>query len=170
MTHMAEKTLILSQEQINQKIKRMAFEIWEHNFKEKEILLAGIEGQGFILAQRIGKVLEDISTLQIRLIKVSLDKLAPTQSEISVNEDPADFKNKTIILVDDVLNTGRTIAYSMKVFLQVKIKKLEVAVLVNRSHSQFPVSANYTGYELSTTINDHVEVVLKPNKGEVYLK
>ncbi len=167
---MADQTLILDEDQINQKIRRIAFEIWERNFKEKEILVAGIEGQGFVLAERIAEVLGDISPLSIRLINVSLDKLAPTQSEIAVNCELTDLKNKTIILVDDVLNTGRTIAYSMKVFLQVKIKKLEVAVLVNRSHSQFPVSANYTGYDLSTTINDHVEVVLKRNKGEVHLK
>ncbi len=167
---MAEKTLILNKDQINQKIRRMAFEIWERNFKEKEILLAGIEGQGFLLAERLKEILEDISTLDIRLIKVSLDKLAPTQSEIAVNCDESGLKNKTIVIVDDVLNTGRTIAYSMKPFLQVKIKKLELAVLVDRSHSQFPVSSNYTGYELSTTIEDHVEVVLKRNKAEVYLK
>jgi pyrimidine operon attenuation protein / uracil phosphoribosyltransferase len=167
---MADKNIILTHEEINQKIKRIAFEIWENNFKEKEVLLAGIEGQGYVLAELIADALQKVSTLKIKLIKVSLDKLAPTQSDISINCDTADLRNKTIVLVDDVLNTGRTLAYSMKPFLQVKVKKLEVAVLVNRSHTQFPVSSNYTGYELATTINEHVEVVLGNTNREVYLK
>jgi pyrimidine operon attenuation protein/uracil phosphoribosyltransferase len=167
---MASKNIILTHDEINQKIKRIAYEIWEHNFKEKEIFLAGIEGQGYVLAELLAKALEEVSTLKIRLIKVSLDKFAPTQSDISVNCEAAEFKNKSIVLVDDVLNTGRTLAYSMKAFLQVKVKKLEIAVLVNRSHTQFPVSSNYTGYELATTINDHVEVHLNSTNGEVYLQ
>lgn len=167
---MADKNIILTHEEINQKIKRIAYEIWENNFKEKEILLAGIEGQGYVLAELIADALQKVSTLKIKLIKVSLDKLAPTQSDISINGETSDLRNKTIVLVDDVLNTGRTLAYSMKPFLQVKVKKLEVAVLVNRSHTQFPVSSNYTGYELATTINEHVEVVLGKTNREVYLK
>lgn len=167
---MAGKNIILTHDQINQKIRRIAFEIWEHNFKEKEIFIAGIEGQGYVLAELIAEALRRISTLEVRLIRISLDKFAPTQSDISVDCEINDLKNKTIVVVDDVLNTGRTIAYSMKAFLQVKIKKLEVAVLVNRSHTQFPVSSNYTGYELATTINDHVEVVLGQDKREVFLQ
>ena len=119
----ADKTLILDARQVKQKIKRMAYEIFEHNFKEKGIVMAGIEGQGFILAKLLAKEVENISPLEIRLVKISLDKVAPQQSEIKLDCDLKDLKKKCIILVDDVLNTGRTFAYGMKPFLTIEVKK-----------------------------------------------
>jgi pyrimidine operon attenuation protein / uracil phosphoribosyltransferase len=156
----ADKTLILDTRQVRQKIKRMAYEIFEHNFKEKGIVFAGIEGQGYILAKLLAKEVENISPLEIKLVKISLDKLAPQQSEIKLDCDLKELKKKCIILVDDVLNTGRTFAYGMKPFLTIEVKKIETAVLVNRSHTLFPIYPQYTGYELATTLKDHVEVNL----------
>ncbi len=156
----ADKTLILDTRQVKQKIKRMAYEIFEHNFKEKGIVMAGIEGQGYILAKLLAKEVENISPLEIRLVKISLDKSAPQQSEIKLDCDLKELKKKCIILVDDVLNTGRTFAYGMKPFLTIEVKKIETAVLVNRSHTLFPIYPQYTGYELATTLKDHVEVNL----------
>lgn len=155
-----DKTLILDTRQVKQKIKRMAYEIFEHNFKEKGIVMAGIEGQGYILAKLLAKEVENISPLEIRLVKISLDKVAPQQSEIKLDCDLKELKKKCIILVDDVLNTGRTFAYGMKPFLTIEVKKIETAVLVNRSHTLFPIYPQYTGYELATTLKDHVEVNL----------
>jgi pyrimidine operon attenuation protein / uracil phosphoribosyltransferase len=155
-----DKTLILDTRQVKQKIKRMAYEIFEHNFKEKGIVIAGIEGQGYILAKLLAKEVEDISPLEIKLVKISLDKIAPQQSEIKLDCDLKELKKKCIIMVDDVLNTGRTFAYGMKPFLTIEVKKIETAVLVNRSHTLFPIYPQYTGYELATTIKDHVEVNL----------
>ncbi len=165
----AEKTLILEGAQVKQKIRRMAFEIFEHNFKEKTIVLAGIDGQGYVLAKLLVKEVENISPLQVKLVKVSLDKLAPQQSDVTLDCDLKDLKKKCIILVDDVLNTGRTFAYGLKPFLDIEVKKIETAVLVNRSHTLFPIYPQYTGYELSTTIKDHVEVVLGKETA-IYLK
>ena len=156
----ADKTLILDKRQVKQKIKRMAYEIFEHNFKEKGIVVAGIEGQGYILAKLLAKEVEAIAPLEIKLVKVSLDKLAPQQSEVTLDCDLKELKKKCIVLVDDVLNTGRTFAYGMKPFLTIEVKKIETAVLVNRSHTLFPIYPQYTGYELATTIKDHVEVNL----------
>jgi pyrimidine operon attenuation protein/uracil phosphoribosyltransferase len=156
----SEKTLILDARQVQQKIKRMAFEIYEHNFKEKNVVIAGIDGQGYILAQLLLKHLQEISPLEAKLVKVSLDKLSPLQSEVTLDCELKDLKKKCIILVDDVLNTGRTFAYGMKPFLNIEVKKIETAVLVNRSHTLFPIYPQYTGYELATTIKDHVEVNL----------
>jgi len=156
----ADKTLILDTRQVKQKIKRMAYEIFEHNFKEKGIVIAGIEGQGYILAKLLAKEVESISPLEIKLVKISLDKLAPQQSDIKLDCDLKELKKKCIILVDDVLNTGRTFAYGMKPFLTIEVKKIETAVLVNRSHTLFPIYPQYTGYELATTLKDHVEVNL----------
>ncbi|MBA4145088.1 MAG: phosphoribosyltransferase [Azospira oryzae] len=164
-----DKNLILDATQVNQKIKRMAFEIYENNFKEKTIVLAGIEGQGYLLAQLLSKELSAISEIQPLVVKVSLDKLAPLQSDIVIDAEGKVLKKKCVVLIDDVLNTGRTLAYSLKPLLNLEVKKIEVAVLVNRSHPMFPIMPAYTGLELATTLSDHVEVILG-KKGAVYLK
>ena len=166
---MEEKSLILTDDQVRRKIKRIAFEIYENNFKEKELILAGIEKQGYRLAGLLKQALHEVNDIKISLIQINLDKLAPTQSEISLSCDLADLKNKTIILIDDVLSTGRTLAYSLKPFLNIRVKRIETAVLVNRSHTQFPISTNYTGYELATSIQEHVEVYLEEDQKVVYL-
>jgi pyrimidine operon attenuation protein/uracil phosphoribosyltransferase len=165
----SERTLILDHAQIRQKIRRMAFEICEENFKEKSVIIAGIDGQGYVLAKMIVKELEAISTAEIKLVKVTLDKFAPQQSEVTLDCDSKEVRKKCIVLVDDVLNTGRTLAYGLKPFLNTEVKKIETAVLVNRSHASFPIYPMFTGYELATTIKDHVEVVLG-KESAVYLK
>lgn len=159
MSEVIEKTLVLNTVQIHQKIKRMAFEVYENNAKEKLLILAGIEGQGHAFAKTLAKEIKAIADIEVNVLKVSVDKLAETQSEVSIDAT-ASFKKKVVILVDDVLNSGRTLAYAMKPFLETGVKKMEVAVLVNRSHTLFPITPTYTGYELSTTLTDHVEVKL----------
>ncbi len=169
MSEVANKTLILDHLQVVQKIRRIAFEIFENNFKEKSLILAGIDGQGYSFAKTLAKELEAISPIKTEVVKVSLDKFAPLQSEVTLDVDLKTLKKKSVILIDDVLNSGRTLAYGMKPFLEVEIKKIEVAVLINRSHTVFPILPAYTGYELATTLSDHVEVVLG-KKSAVYLK
>jgi pyrimidine operon attenuation protein/uracil phosphoribosyltransferase len=156
----AEKTLILDARQVKQKIKRMAFEIYENHNKDRSVVIAGIEGHGYALAKMLCKELESISPLKAVLTKVVLNKLDPQQDSVYLDCDIKTVKKKVIVIVDDVLNTGRTLAYSLKPFLEVEVKCIETAVLVNRNHSSFPIWPKYTGYELSTTIKDHVEVVL----------
>ncbi len=162
------KTLILDTAQVNQKIRRIAYEIFENNFKEKVIVLAGVDGQGYSFAKLLATELEAITEIQLKVVKVTLDKLAPQQSEVVLDVDTKELKKKCIILVDDVLNSGRTLAYGIKPFLATEVKKIEVAVLVNRSHTTFPITPTYTGYQLTTMLNDHVEVVLG-KKSAVYL-
>jgi len=163
-----EKKPVLQDDQVNQKIRRMAYEIYENNFSEKAIVLAGIDGQGYALAQLLAKEITAISPLTVVTARVSVDKVAPEKSEATLDIKPDELKKKSVVLVDDVLNTGRTLAYAMKPFLSGGVKKIEVAVLVNRSHTLFPVQPNYAGYELSTTLTEHVEVVLG-KKSAVYL-
>jgi pyrimidine operon attenuation protein / uracil phosphoribosyltransferase len=155
-----EKTLVLDASQVSQKIKRIAYEMYENNFSEKSIVLAGIDGQGYLFAQLLEKELKKISPLKLVLLKIKLDKSTKTQTEISIGGDLKEAKKKAVIVIDDVLNSGRTLAYAFKPFLEIEIKKMEVAVLVNRSNTLFPVSPTYTGYELATTLSDHVEVKL----------
>jgi len=166
----AEQNLILTEAQINQKIRRMAYEIFENNFDSKALVVAGIDGHGYTLASLLAAELERVSTLAIKLVKVTIDKAAPQQSEITLDCDVKEIRKKCIVLVDDVLNTGRTFAYGMKPFLNTEVKKIEIAVLVNRSHTHFPVYPQYTGYQLATTLKDHVEVKLDKSEFAVYLR
>lgn len=163
----SSRSLILNHEQVNQKIRRIAYEIYENNFNEKSITLAGITGQGFKLAENIGKVVEEISPIKIEVVKVNVDKENPDHAKVKV--DPMLKGMKCIVLVDDVLNSGRTLAYAMIPFVKADIKKIQVAVLVHRSHPTFPILPTYMGYQLATTLSDHVEVVADKKKWAVYL-
>lgn len=169
MTKSLEKNKVLNHTQVEQKIRRIAFEIHENNFQEKHIVLAGIFDKGYTLAKLLQQQLQLISDANIILVRIDLDKLAPTQSEIKLDYELDKLKRLPIILIDDVLNTGRTLAYSLKPFLNIAVKKIETAVLVNRSLTQFPISCKYTGYELSTTIDDHVEVILDRDEMRIFL-
>ncbi len=166
----AEQNLILTEAQIKQKIRRMAYEMFENNFDSKALVVAGIDGHGYTLASLLTAELERISTLAVKLVKVTIDKEAPQQSEITLDCDLKEIRKKCIVLVDDVLNTGRTFAYGMKPFLNTEVRKLEIAVLVNRSHTNFPIYPQYTGYQLATTLKEHVEVRLDKNEFAVYLR
>ncbi len=161
--------LILNDRQVSQKITRIAYEIYESNFSSKKLFIVGIHPQGYHFAQLLVEELKTIAHFGLELVKIEIDKENLLGSEVQFDCDTATFKNRTVILVDDVLNTGRVLAYSLKSLLAIGLKKLEVAVLVNRKHSLFPITATYTGYELATTINEHVEVVLSKKKKGVYL-
>ncbi|VXD17170.1 phosphoribosyltransferase family protein [Marinoscillum sp. 108] len=162
----AAQNLILSEVQVNQIIRRIAFEIYENNFDEKNIVVVGIYDKGYLLAERIVRELSAIAEgVKISLIKLEINKEKPLASEVTLDVPSKNLKGKVIILVDDVLNTGKTMAHSMSALLEVEVKKLQIAVLVNRSHKQFPLSANYKGYELSTTIDEHVDVKLEDPVG-----
>ena len=162
-------TRVLDDVQVNQKIKRIAYEIYENNFKEKKLYIAGIEGGGYQLAEMIKSELDAISPLKSSLLKIHLDKSTPTRGELSIEGKIEEVKNPVLLLVDDVQNTGRTFTYGMRPFLNIRVKKIEVAVLVNRDHMQFPVAPTYTGYELSTTLDEHIQVNLVKGNKSVYL-
>lgn len=165
----AKDNLILDRKQIQQKISRIAYEIYENNYKEKSIFLAGIPS-GYKMAKLLARELKKISPFEITLLRIDVEnKPQPSADSIKVNCNPADLKGHVLILVDDVLHTGRTFLHSLRPFLDVDVKKIETAVLVKRSHKLFPISSDYTGYELATTLKDHVEVVLDTGKFGVYL-
>ena len=164
----SEQNLLIDAVEVKQKIKRNAYEILERNIQEKEIVFAGIFDKGYEFAEILINEFNSICELKTSLVKVTLDKLAPLQSEISLDVDLSQLQNKTIILTDDVLNTGRTLAYSLKPFLNCEIKKLETAVIVDRGHKSFPISADYIGYSLSTSLKEHIQVELGDKIG-VYI-
>jgi pyrimidine operon attenuation protein/uracil phosphoribosyltransferase len=166
----SEKILILTGKQIQQKIDRMAYQILEDCLDEKEIVIAGIANRGYVLAERLKSVLEKISKLKILLIKITLDK---DSDHLIANTDIAveKCKNKSIILVDDVLNSGRTLVYGLGIFLNIPTKKIRTAVLVDRSHKLFPVATDYAGHTIATVTHEHISVVFSKKLSEeaVYL-
>jgi len=161
--------LILTKEQVKQKIKRIAFEIYEQNYKEQELILAGIAPNGYTFAKLLQKELLAISELKITLVKITLDKSLSKQGDITLDLDKSLLKKKVIVLVDDVLNTGRALAYSLKPFLEIEAKKIQTAVIVDRQHQSFPISADYVGYSLATTLKEHIEVDFSKDRYGVYL-
>jgi pyrimidine operon attenuation protein/uracil phosphoribosyltransferase len=167
---MNEKVKILDTLQIKQKLNRLAFEVYENNFTEKELLIVGIDGNGYKVAQQISEKLKSISPLKITLGKIQVNKEKPWEGEPKVDFTEKEFVNKTIILVDDVLNSGKTLMYAVKLFLDKPVKKINTVVLVDRSHTRFPVKADYVGLTLSTTLQEHIEADFsKKNKEAVFL-
>lgn len=163
------ENLILDERKVRQIIKRFAFEIYENNFKEKEVVLVGVFEKGYEMAKLIKKELEQIAKeVTITLVKLDVDKENPLASEVQLDRELKLLNKKSVLLVDDVLNSGRTMAHCLSALLDVDLKKIETVVLVDRSHKRYPLYANYKGYELSTTIDEHVEVRLGKDFG-VYL-
>lgn len=164
------KVKILDTVQIKQKLNRLAYEVYENNFDEKSILIVGIEGNGYKVAANLAEKLKEISKIKIQLGKITLDKTKPWNGDPKVDFDEKDFTNKTTILVDDVLNSGKTLIYAVKLFLDKPVKKLSTVVLVDRNHTRFPVKADYVGLTLSTTLQEHIEADFsKKGKETVYL-
>lgn len=162
------KTLVLNHKQIQQKIIRIAYEIYERNVAEQGVVVAGITGMGYVLSGLLVEKLREISPLKVDQIKILLDKTAVVLGDVTLSEN-LDFGGKCVIVVDDVLNTGRTLVYALQPFLSEPVKKVEIAVLVNRSHKLFPVTPDYTGYELATTLSEHITVHLDPANSTVHL-
>jgi pyrimidine operon attenuation protein/uracil phosphoribosyltransferase len=154
---------ILNDRQIRQKIRRIAIEILERNYGEPEIILAGLNNNGLGFARLLLKELEAVGsqTTRFTLTRIRLNPANPVEYEPEI-ELPADaLKNKPIVIVDDVANTGRTIFYAVQPLLQVVPKKVEVAVLVDRQHKSFPVKADYVGLSLATTLLENIDVQIR---------
>lgn len=160
---------ILSHKQIQHKIKRISYQIYEANVEEKEIIIAGIDGVGLKLAKKIQTVLRKITDAEIVLCKVTMDKKNPLDSGVTTSVAESNYKNKSIVLVDDVLNSGTTLIYGVHHFLKTPLKQLKTAVLVNRNHKKYPVKADYKGISLSTSLQEHVHVVLEATNDCVFL-
>lgn len=164
---METKTLVLDAQQMEQKICRMAWEIFEKNHLEKEIVIAGISPQGALLSQRLAEHLSKISKILVEVIVVELNKDNPLSEPVQVSAH-SDLKNKVVILVDDVLKSGKTLMYGSQYFLNEPIKKLMTTILIDRNYKNYPIKADVVGLSLSTTLQEHVTVVFG-KKEAVYL-
>lgn len=163
------KTQILDHLQIKHRIDRIACQIYENNFEEDEILLVGIAGRGFILAERLADKLNQLASFKVTLLEIKLDKTAPLAHDIVVTPADISFSDQVVVLVDDVLNTGRTLIYCAHKLLEHPLKKLQTVVLVDRRHRSFPIRADFVGMTLATTIQEHISVEFKDAEDAVYL-
>ena len=161
------ENIILDQKQIDHKIRRIAYQIYENNVSEKEVVIAGIFENGFIFAKKIKNVIEKISPIKVVMCKVMIDKKNPILP-ITTSLETEAYKNKSLVLVDDVLHSGTTLIYGIKHFLQVPLKQFNTAVLVDRNHKKYPVKADFKGISLSTSINENVSVVFE--KGNYFAR
>ena len=159
------ESIILDKKQIDHKIRRIAYQIYETNVTEKEVIIAGIYENGFLFAKKLKTAVEKISPIKVSLCKVTIDKKKPTNT-IQTSMDSNDYKNKSVVLVDDVLHSGATLIYGIKHFLNVPLKKLHTAVLIDRNHKMYPVKADFKGISLSTSLNENIAVVFE--KGNYY--
>jgi pyrimidine operon attenuation protein/uracil phosphoribosyltransferase len=160
--------IILNAEQIQQKTKRMAYQILEDHLNEDELILVGVQKSGYAFAEAIATQLESIAQFKISLGNISINKKNPIEA-IQTSLKTEDYQGKAVVIIDDVLNSGATLIYAVKHFLEVPLKQLKTAVLVDRSHKRFPVKADYKGLSLSTSLQETVQVEFG-KKARVVLK
>jgi pyrimidine operon attenuation protein/uracil phosphoribosyltransferase len=162
-------TVILDKKQIAHKLKRIAYQIYESNVNEEEVIIAGIKENGFLFAKKLKPIVEKISPIKVILCEVIIDKKKPT-NPIKTSLSPEQYKNKSLLLVDDVLHSGTTLIYGVKHFLDVPLKQFKTAVLVDRNHKKFPIKADFKGISLSTSLNENVSVVFEKDNDRAILE
>lgn len=162
------ENIILTHKEIAHKTKRIAYQIFETFVNEEEVILAGIANNGYLFAQKIATELALISDLKVTLCEVKINKQNP-QTPITTSIPSAEYQNKALVLIDDVLSTGTTLIYGVKHFLEVPLSKFKTAVLVDRNHKKYPVKADFKGISLSTSLQEHIQVVFEENNSYAYL-
>lgn len=163
-------SLILDNESVNKKIDRITHQIIEENFNEKELIIIGISKNGFLLAQKISKLLNQLNkSLKVELTELLINKNNPLKNSIEIKPNLS-CENKKVILIDDVLNSGRTLMHAAAYVINLGIKKMNTIVLVDRRHRLFPIKADWVGLTLSTTIQEHIRVDFKKGNILVYLE
>lgn len=161
--------VILNHQEVQHKIKRIAYQIYEANVNETHVILAGIMENGYVLATKIAEVLQDIAPMHITLCKVTINKKSPRDA-VETSIPASEYTNKAVVLIDDVLNSGTTLIYGVKHFLEVPLSRFKTAVLVNRNHKKYPVKADFKGISLSTSLNENVAVVFGNDQDSVHLE
>jgi pyrimidine operon attenuation protein/uracil phosphoribosyltransferase len=152
---MQNRILILDHERIDKKIQRMAYQIWEHNSHEQAVTLIGIEGSGMVLAQSLAARLRKISTLTVEVMLLKVNKKDVLATPMTVEKN---LNGLSVVVVDDVVNSGKTLLYALKPILEYQPHRVLTAVLVDRKHKSFPIAADIIGHTVATTLQDHIEV------------
>ena len=160
--------LIFDENRVADSTLRIAYQIYEANFDRKCLYLAGIASNGLVYAEKIKSCLERISSIEVTLVELQIDKKNPL-SQVRSSIALETLKDQSVVVVDDVLNTGSTLMYAVKYLLDVSLAQLNTAVLVNRNHKKYPVKADFKGVSLSTSVNEHIEVRFEGANAGVYL-
>ena len=155
--------IILTSEQIEHKLERIAYQILEANGENNTIIIAGIVSNGYAVAERIAYYLKSNSKKNILCCEVKVDKKNP-RNRIQTSLDAKDYTDKSVVIVDDVLHTGTTLIYAVRHFLNVPLKKCKTAVLLDRNHKKFPIKADFKGISLSTSLNENVIVEVRADR------
>ncbi len=164
----AERTIVLDHDRVQRKLRRIAFQLYEENCAEKELVLVGVAPRGSTLASRLKVLLEEISPLRIELVALTLDKDEPLTRPVKLDTDLQDLRDRRVVLVDDVLMSGRTLMHAAAHLVQVPLKRFSTVVLVDRLHRAYPIRADIVGLTLTTTVQEHISVELG-RKDAVYL-
>ena len=159
---MENRKQILTAEVANKKLRRMALQVVEDNYNATQLILIGIKVHGTVIAEKIRQYLKEVFTGEVIALELSMDKKNPLA--ISLHTE-MDFTDKTIVLIDDVANSGRTMLYALKPLLQQLPKKIQTLALVERTHKTFPIDVDYVGLSVSTTTDEHI--VVEVENGEV---
>lgn len=166
---MPKRTTILDHDHVQRKLQRIAHQLHEQNHLEKTIILVGIAPRGAMLAARLGELLSEISQLKIEHVELKLDKDSPLEKPIQLSVEHSRLKDSVVILIDDVLMSGRTLMHAASFLISAPLKKLTTVVLVDRMHRTYPIRADIVGLTLSTTMQEHISVELG-KKDVVYLQ
>jgi pyrimidine operon attenuation protein/uracil phosphoribosyltransferase len=152
---MAEKKYILTKEVAEKKLRRMALQVAEQNYEATQLILVGIRDNGSVIARKISTYLREVFEGEIKVIALTIDKKKPAEILL---EPAIDFNDKTILLIDDVANSGSTMLYALKPLLNAYPKKIQTLALVERTHKSFPIDVDYVGLSISTTLDEHIYV------------
>lgn len=156
--------IILEHEQIIRTIKRIAYQVYERHVESSEVIIAGIEEQGYFLAEKIADELRQISPINVVLATVSVDKENPAENTTKISVGADAIKGKNVVVVDDVLNTARTMVYAIYPFFKAGAATITTAVLADRNHKKYPVAADVTGISLATTLQEHITFEVNSDK------
>jgi len=164
------RTLILTSTQVRQKVERIAHEINENRYTESHIVLVGIANRGYLLAQQLHTILSAIADFDVTLAKLTLDKDNPLDHAFQLDIAEAELDGKLVLLVDDVLNTGKALIYGAHHLIRRPVKMLQTVILVNRRHRKYPIRADYVGLTLATTMKEHIQVEFVDGEAQVFLR
>lgn len=164
----SERTIVLDHENVQRKLQRIAHQLHEEHHEEKGIVLVGVAPRGHLLAERLAQLLGSITDLHIELAEIRLDKDEPLTKPMELSMDVNVLNGRVVVLVDDVLMSGRTLMHAAAHLVRVPLKRLNTVVLVDRRHRTYPIRADIVGLTLSTTVQEHISVQLGDTDG-VYL-
>lgn len=165
----SKSTQILTHEQVEKMIQRLAYQVYENHFDVKELTVAAINGNGIDIATMLCEHLQRISKIKIQQLTVTLDKAKPDVDAVKLSKVDVNLKDKYVLVVDDVLKSGKTLMHALLPFIKAGSLRIQTLVLVDRNHKSFPVSADYIGLSLATTLQEHVEVSIDRKKVSAFL-